>query len=171
MNTDKYSFQIFWSDIDNCYFATVSEFPGLSAFGDTPEKAISEAKVVLSMFIETMIEDGEEIPAPRTLEDFSGQLRLRLPKSLHASLQKHAEMENVSLNSLITYLLTDKLSRNEALDAAIDKICDHFDTTVNDIKQNNVHLGKYFINSFHIEQSKRQASQIISEKKYIERFN
>ena len=39
----KYSINLTWSDEDNCYVATVSEFPGLSAFGDTPEEAAEEA--------------------------------------------------------------------------------------------------------------------------------
>ena len=48
---------------------------------------------------------GNEPPAPRTLEDYSGQFRVRLPRWLHAGLASQAERESVSLNSLvISYL-------------------------------------------------------------------
>lgn len=30
---------IIWSDEDQCYIATVDEYPSLSAHGDTPEEA------------------------------------------------------------------------------------------------------------------------------------
>ena len=38
--------------------------------------------------------------------DFSGQLRLRIPKSLHAKLALMAEKEGVSLNMLLVHLLS-----------------------------------------------------------------
>ncbi len=43
----KYSINVVWSDEDECYIATIPEFKGLSAFGDTQEEAIQEAFVAL----------------------------------------------------------------------------------------------------------------------------
>jgi predicted RNase H-like HicB family nuclease len=60
----KYSILLDWSNEDNCYLATIKEFPGLSAFGDTPEQAAHEAQIAAEAMIEVMKEDGEEIPAP-----------------------------------------------------------------------------------------------------------
>jgi predicted RNase H-like HicB family nuclease len=45
--TNKYSFQVAWSDEDRTYFASCPEFPGLLAHGDTPEEAIKEAGIAL----------------------------------------------------------------------------------------------------------------------------
>ena len=39
-------------------------------------------------------------------KDFSGQLRLRLPQSLHRQLSQAAENEGVSLNMMLVYLLS-----------------------------------------------------------------
>jgi len=104
----KYSINLIWSDEDNCYVATISEFPGLSAFGDTPEEAVEEAKIALKGFLKVYEEDGCTIPEPKILKPFSGQTRLRLPKSLHATLSQEALKEGVSLNSYIIHLLSER---------------------------------------------------------------
>lgn len=60
----KYSMLIRWSDEDECFIATIPEFPGLSAFGDTRSEAAKEAEIVLEGFIEIYKEDGIELPEP-----------------------------------------------------------------------------------------------------------
>ena len=110
---DKYSINIVWSDEDESYIATIPEFPGLSAFGDTPEEAIEEAKIALAGFIEVFEEDGCKIPVPQTLSTFSGQTRLRLPKTLHAKLTQQANREGVSLNTYMVQLLSENHVKNQ----------------------------------------------------------
>lgn len=110
---EKYSINIIWSDEDEGYIATIPEFPGLSAFGDTPEEAIEEANIALAGFIETFKEDGCKIPEPQTLTTFSGQTRLRLPKSLHAKLSRQAKREDVSLNTYLVQLLSEGHVKNQ----------------------------------------------------------
>ncbi len=101
----KYSISLAWSDEDEGYIALVPELPGLSAFGETPEEAAQEAEIAAKGFLNVYEEDGEAIPEPRKLTHFSGQFRLRLPKSLHASLSQEAKKEGVSLNGYVSYLL------------------------------------------------------------------
>src|SRR6266540_1904551 len=98
----KYSFTVCWSDVDHAYIATSPEFPGLSAFGGTEEEALREAKIAQKLFIEDMLESGEALPQPQTVQEFSGQTRLRLPKSLHRQAAALAKAEDISLNALIT---------------------------------------------------------------------
>lgn len=52
------------------------------------------------------IEDGTEIPEPLNQDDYSGQFKLRIPKSLHQSLAEHARQEGISMNQYCIYLLT-----------------------------------------------------------------
>lgn len=41
----------------------------------------------------------------RSLEDYSGKLVLRIPRSLHKALKEQAEIEGVSLNQYMLYKL------------------------------------------------------------------
>lgn len=104
----EYSMVIQWSEEDGGYIATIPELSGLSAFGVTREEALQELEVAKEAYLEVFKEDGCELPEPDTLNSFSGQTRIRLPKSLHASLSREAKLEGVSLNTHIVYLLSER---------------------------------------------------------------
>lgn len=109
----KYSMSIFWSADDEAFIALSPDFPGMSAFGDSPREAAREAESALSAMAESLLEDGVEPPAPRLLPKHSGQLRIRISKSLHTRLALEAERQGVSLNSLMAGLLERGLARAE----------------------------------------------------------
>ena len=77
---NRYSMNIFWSDEDESYIATCPEFPGLSAFGETPEEALAEAQIALQLFIDTYNEDGLPLPEPQ-VADKMGTFRIPSSKS------------------------------------------------------------------------------------------
>jgi len=106
---NKYGFRLVWSDEDEGFIATSPEFPGLSAFGETEEQALGEAKVARSLFIADMRERGEELPEPQIASEFSGQTRLRLPKSLHRRAAELDAVEGVSLNQFIVEAVSEKI--------------------------------------------------------------
>lgn len=56
----EYGFNIRWSDEDEGFIATCPDFPGLSAFGETPEEALDEADIALDLFIETLQQEAFE---------------------------------------------------------------------------------------------------------------
>jgi len=102
---NNYSFTVRWSDEDEGYIALCPEFPGVSAWGETADDAIREVQVALSLVIEVMGEDREELPPPWKIVHYSGQFRLRVPASLHEQLAQRAELDGVSLNTLaVSYL-------------------------------------------------------------------
>lgn len=102
----KYSTIVQWSDEDEGYIATVPELPNISAFGETVEAAVRELEVAKQAAIEVYEEDGCPLPAPDKIREFSGQLRIRIPKSLHAELSREAVKDGVSLNQHISHLLS-----------------------------------------------------------------
>ena len=108
--TPKYSFKVLWSEPDSAYIATCPEFVGLSAFGDTEEDALREAKIALEMFIEDILESGEPLPEPQTAHAYSGKLQLRLEKSLHRIASEMAVDEGTSLNKFIEDALRAKVT-------------------------------------------------------------
>ncbi len=96
-----------WSDADEDFVATSLEFPGASGFGATWEAAVADVREAILGILDVMVEDGEPVPDPRKLENFSGRVNLRMPRSLHRDLAIGAEREGVSLNTLmLTHLAT-----------------------------------------------------------------
>lgn len=109
----NYSVSIKWSDEDGGFIAIIPELVGLSAFGETREQAASELEIAAEAYLESLREAGEAIPAPEKIEPFSGQTRVRMPKSLHAKLSHSAKNEGVSLNTYIISLLSGQQATKE----------------------------------------------------------
>lgn len=100
-----YRKSVAWSDEDESFVATCAEFPGLSGIGESEAEALTELGTVLGAVAELYAEEGRSLPEPKTPLGYSGQFRLRLPKSLHAQLAEAAASEGVSLNTMIVTLL------------------------------------------------------------------
>ena len=64
---NKFAIHIFWSDEDEGFIAICEEFPGLSAFGETREEALTEAQTALSLMIDHYEETGQKLPKPHSL--------------------------------------------------------------------------------------------------------
>ena len=111
--SNKYGLNIIWSEEDHGYIATCPEFPGLSAFGETFEDAIAEAKLAQELFIETYEQEGLPLPEPHSLSSYSGQFRLRIPPTLHSQLTHIAILEGVSLNQLILMILASRAGADQ----------------------------------------------------------
>ncbi|MGH9822013.1 MAG: toxin-antitoxin system HicB family antitoxin [Blastocatellia bacterium] len=97
----KYGFRVVWSEEDQEFVATVPEFAGLSALGETPAEALAEAEAALDGFLETYYSRGIPLPEPIAERPYSGQVRLRMPKGMHARATALAEQEGVSLNHFL----------------------------------------------------------------------
>lgn len=102
----KYSIVLQWSDEDEGYVALIPELPNVSAVGDTPEEAVGEVKIAASLYLDFLNDEGLTFPEPNLLPIYSGQLRVRMPHSLHARLASRAQVEGISLNSFILHLLS-----------------------------------------------------------------
>jgi predicted RNase H-like HicB family nuclease len=61
----KYEIIIYWSGDDNAYLAEVPELPGCMADGETYQKALANAEVVIQEWLETAAELGRPIPEAR----------------------------------------------------------------------------------------------------------
>jgi antitoxin HicB len=102
---NKYSAQLAWSSEDASYVATSPEFPGLSGVADEPNDALAELGEAIEMALEALHAAREPVPLPREQVSHSGQIRLRMPRSLHSLLASCADVEGVSLNTLAVSLL------------------------------------------------------------------
>lgn len=106
-----YRMEIVEDSSEGGFVASYPDLPGCITCGETIESAIANAADAKRAWLEAAIEDGIEIQTPDSLEGYSGQFKLRIPRSLHRSLAEHSKREGISMNQYCAYLL----SRNDAL--------------------------------------------------------
>ena len=73
---------------DSGYGARFPELPGCVTCAETIEDVVKNAEDAKRIWLETAIEDGTDIFEPgkdNYLLEYSGQFKLRMPKSLHKS--------------------------------------------------------------------------------------
>ena len=91
------------------YVVSFPDLPGCLSSGETYEEALRNAEDAKREWLTAALEDGLEIPEPDTLDDYSGQFKIRMPKTLHRHLAQMAWREGVSMNQYCVY----RLSRGE----------------------------------------------------------
>ena len=87
------------------FVVSFPDLPGCITCGETLEAAVANAADAKRAWLQAALEDGLPVR-----EHYSGQFKLRIPKSLHRSLAEHARQEGISMNQYCVYLL----SRNDA---------------------------------------------------------
>jgi antitoxin HicB len=85
--------------------ASVEELPSCTSRGRTSEEALKGIHSAMTTWLEIALEEGHDIPEPRSATSHSGRLLLRMPRTLHAELTRASEREGVSLNQFITDVL------------------------------------------------------------------
>jgi predicted RNase H-like HicB family nuclease len=60
-----YHINIFYSEEDGGYIADIPDLDSCSAFGQTPEQALSEVERAKTAWLEAAEREGKPIPAPR----------------------------------------------------------------------------------------------------------
>lgn len=93
------------------FVVSYPDLPGCITCGDTIESAIANATDAKKAWLGAALEEGIKIVEPDTLENYSGQFKLRMPRSLHRSLAEHSKKEGISMNQYCVYLL----SKNDVL--------------------------------------------------------
>jgi antitoxin HicB len=95
------------------YFIQIEDLPGCYSQGETPEEACEMIKEAKQLWMESVYEDGLDIPLPRNEVDYSGKFNVRLPKSLHKKLDNLAVHEGVSLNQYLVSTLSHAVGVKE----------------------------------------------------------
>ena len=96
------------------YIARYPELPGCITVGNSLEETVRNVLDAKREWLTAALEDGNTINEPISLEEYSGQFKLRIPKSLHRSLAEHCKAEGISMNQYCLYLLT----KNDTLEKA-----------------------------------------------------
>lgn len=93
------------------FVVSFPDLPGCITCGETLEAAVANAADAKRAWLQAALEDGLPVREPDNLENYSGQFKLRIPKSLHRSLAEHARQEGISMNQYCVYLLSRKRRR------------------------------------------------------------
>ncbi len=97
-------------DASGYWSARVLELDGVFSEGETAADAAENLNVAMGLWIDHELAEGHPIPRPWG-STRSGDIRLRLPRSLHANAALRAKIEGVSLNYLIATAVTAYLSQ------------------------------------------------------------
>jgi antitoxin HicB len=96
------------------YFIQIKDLPGCFSQGETIEESLENIDEARKLWIESMYEDGNQIPLPGSAEkQYSGKFNVRIPKSLHRKLDEMAEREGVSLNHYLVATLSRAVGQEE----------------------------------------------------------
>ena len=109
----SYRMEIVKDSDEGGFVASYPDLPGCITCGETEEEALKNALDAKKSWLEAALEENIEIPEPDSLEAYSGQFKLRLPRSLHRALAEHSQREGISMNQYCVYLL----AKNDALHA------------------------------------------------------
>ena len=90
------------------------DIPDVVGGGDTLEEAYSEALSNLDVYISYLKDNGKDIPLPTKepeYDGYSGKLVLRLSKGNHKKIAELADIENISINSLLNEMVTEGIQK------------------------------------------------------------
>lgn len=111
MKTKRFPYRVTvaWSDEDNLYVARIPKLAGILGLDERdPAKAIRQAIQRGWDAVAALTDNSHPLPEPDnwSKKNPSGQFYVRLLPELHASLREWAEEEGVSMNALISHVLT-----------------------------------------------------------------
>lgn len=106
----NYKIEIIKDEAEGGYVLLIPELKGCMTCADKLDRGMAMLEDAKKQWLIAAIESGYEIPEPNTLDNYSGQFKLRLPKSLHKELAERSKHEGVSMNQYCLYLLSKNSS-------------------------------------------------------------
>ncbi|MEE0457996.1 MAG: toxin-antitoxin system HicB family antitoxin [Anaerovibrio sp.] len=101
-----YKLEILPDHDEGGFAARYPELPGCITCADSLTQLIDNAEDAKKAWLKAALEDGITIAEPATETNYSGQFKLRIPKTLHMSLAEEAKKEGISMNQYCLYLLS-----------------------------------------------------------------
>ena len=99
----NYKIEVIEDKEEGGYALSCPELKGCVTCADTIEHGFEMIQDAKKCWLSACIEDGVPIPEPN---DYSGQFKLRIPKSLHKTLAERSRLEGISMNQYCLYLLS-----------------------------------------------------------------
>jgi predicted RNase H-like HicB family nuclease len=115
------------------YVASILEFPGCVAEGETADEALTHLNNAAEAWIEVALAHGHQIREPINFEGFSGKIALRMPRTLHKQAAEIAELEGCSLNQLLVTAIAHFVGGKQ--------LVSHLEALTRPMQVNNVFVG------------------------------
>src|SRR6476620_9797934 len=96
-------------DPEDGYIGQIPEMSGLLAVGDTADEMFELIEDAKRAWIATALAQNRPVPSPRRVDipiSKSGRFMVRLAPPIHAAIAEEAEIHNVSLNELVSTVLS-----------------------------------------------------------------
>jgi len=106
LENDRYTYRVTWSEEDDEYVGLCVEFPSLSWLASTPEAALEGIRQVAADVVVDLKTNGELVPEPIAIRQYSGKFMIRIPPVLHRHLALEAAEAGISLNRLVSAKLS-----------------------------------------------------------------
>ena len=106
LKNDHYTYRVTWSEEDKEYVGLCAEFPSLSWLSTTHEAALKGIRTVVANVVKDMKKNGEEVPQPIAIKNYSGKFMVRVPPEVHRNLAIQAAESGVSINRLVSSRLS-----------------------------------------------------------------
>lgn len=102
----NYKIEIVKDKAEGGYVALYPQLKGCVSCAKDIETAVTMLEDARREWIAAALEEGISIPEPNGDDQYSGQFKLRLPKSLHRELAEESRREGISMNQYCLYLLS-----------------------------------------------------------------
>ena len=104
---DKYTYRVTWSEEDHEHVGLCVEFESLSHLAPSATEALDGIMELVADVVGDLTKTRAPLPVPLALQQFKGNIAVRVPPHRHRQLVMEASEAGVSLNRLIS----DKLAR------------------------------------------------------------
>ena len=107
----NYKIEVIKDKEEGGYLLHCPELKGCITCAETLEQGFEMIEDAKKCWFAACIEDGILIPEPGNINDYSGQFKLRIPKSLHKTLAERSRQEGISMNQYCLYLLSSGINQ------------------------------------------------------------
>lgn len=105
----NYKVQVVKDEAEGGYVLSIPDLKGCLTSSNDIGSGMMRLEDAKKEWIKAAMEEGYEVPEPDSAENYSGQFKLRIPRSLHKELAERSRREGVSMNQYCLYLLSRHL--------------------------------------------------------------
>lgn len=100
-------------DEEGGYVASIQEFPGCVAQGDSAEEALKNLDSAAESWIYAALSSEYSFREPISFFGYSGKIALRIPRGLHKQIAELAELEETSVNQLLVTAISSYAAQKD----------------------------------------------------------